>query len=144
MTSCNEPTICHGRREFLVRSSVGLGGLLLTISTLGKGSPFEDVVLSIGNDSRLAKVGGFDYADSSAGKLIVIRTGETAFAAFSAVCTHKRGLLEYVASSNKLACPKHGSEFSARDGKVTNGPADTPIASYSASGDKNSVKISVG
>ncbi len=92
----------------------------------------------------LTKVGGSAYVDSSAGKLIIIRTGESSYSAFSAICTHKRGLLGYDHAKKELECPKHGSIFDAANGKVKNGPADDPLASYAtnSSGDTVTVKVS--
>ena len=138
---------CMGRREFLVKTGLFAGGLVLTITT--NGSPLnsttpEDVTVPVSMGSPLSKIGGSTYVDSSAGKLIVIRTGENTYSAFSAICTHKRGLLGYDHAKKELECPKHGSIFDAAGGKVKNGPADDPLASYSAnpSGETVTIKVS--
>jgi|CXWL01.1.fsa_nt_gi nitrite reductase/ring-hydroxylating ferredoxin subunit len=144
MKDCVTQT-CIGRREFLVKAGLVAGGAVLTVSAVGNVfavSPFEDVVVAISTDSPLAKVGGSQVVDSSAGKIIVIRIGESKFAAYSAMCTHKRGPLSY--DGKQLACPKHGSKFDVANGSVANGPAETPLAAYKANGGAESVTIVVG
>jgi len=136
-----------GRREFLAKAGLVAGATVLTVSALGSAAmamTFEDVSVPVGADSPLAKIGGSAYVDSSAGKIIVIHSGEGKFVAFSAICTHKRGLLEYVAASKQLECPKHGSKFDGATGSVLNGPADSSIAVYKAAASKDSVTVTVG
>lgn len=147
MDHCIDTKACIGRREFLVKAGLVAGGVVLTVSAAGRAlgaSAFEDLTVSIGADSPLAKVGGSQVVASTAGKIIIIRTGETKFAAFSAHCTHKRGLLSYDSEKNQLSCPNHGSKFDAADGSVRNGPAEKPLPSYNAQGSADSVTISVG
>lgn len=136
-----------GRREFLVKAGLVAGGLVLTVSSsrnMARAASFEDILVTVGPDSPLAKVGGSAYADSSAGKIIILRTGESTFAAFSAICTHKRGLLSYDSGKKVLECPKHGSKFDAATGKVVSGPAESPVAAYTAKGTSGSVTVTVG
>ena len=145
MKDCVE-TACIGRREFLVKAWLVAGGAVLTVSAVGNvfaRSPFEDVVVAIGADSPLARVGGSQIIDSTAGKLIVIRTEDAKFAAYSARCTHKRAILGYDHATKQLACPSHGSKFAAADGSVAKGPAETALASYVAKGGATSVTVVV-
>ena len=148
MKDCNEIVDWSGRREFLVKSALVAGGLVLTVTGVAKASSllgrFEDVVVSIDDKSPLKKVGGSTIVDSSAGKIIIVRTGEASFVAFSALCTHKRGLLEYDAADKRFTCPKHGSTFDGATGKVIDGPADNPLPSYPAKGTSASVTVTVG
>ena len=65
------------------------------------------------------------------GKKIVVtqpRAGE--FKAFTAVCTHQSCTVASV-KDNTIACPCHGSTFSAADGSVKGGPASAPLRSIS-------------
>lgn len=121
------------------------GGLVLTLSRAGStfGESFEDVTVTIDDKSPLKKIGGSAIVDSTAGKLIILRTGDAAFVAFSAKCTHKGGLVEYDAASNQFVCPKHGSRFDSANGAVKEGPATTSIASYKATGTAASVTVTV-
>ena len=104
---------------------------------------FEDVTIDVAADSPLAKVGGSQIVDSSAGKIIVLHEADDKYLAFSAKCTHKGGLVEYDAASNKLTCPKHGSAFDGVDGKVLKGPADEPLKAYPAKAADKKVTVTV-
>src|SRR4051812_40302563 len=98
MKNCNDNSPCMGLREFLVKAGLAAGSVVLTVNAL-KGSAFantfEDVTIEVGSDSPLAKTGGSQIVDSSAGKIIVINEGDRKFAAFSARCTHKGGMVDY-------------------------------------------------
>jgi len=145
---CNEIVDCVGRREFLVRSALVAGGLVLTVTGAAKASSllsrFDEVVVPIEDKSPLKKIGGSVIVDSTAGKIIIVRTGDAAFVAFSAKCTHKGAIIEYDAADKRFACPKHGSSFDGATGKVVDGPADQSLPSYPVSGTAESVKVSIG
>lgn len=146
MKDCKEIVDCTGRREFLVKTAMFAGGLVLTLSAplVGAAAAFEDVVVPIDDKSPLNKVGGSKVVASTAGKIIVVRTGDASFVAFSARCTHKGATIGYDAASKQFFCPSHGSEFDGATGKVTQGPADNPLASYPAKGTSASVTVTVG
>lgn len=143
MKSCDEKSACLNRREFLVKAGLVGASTVLTISAAGRtfGKAFEDVKIAVGADSPLAKAGGFQIVDSSAGKLIVIRKDGHTYAAFSALCTHKRGVVNF--DGKVITCPKHGSKFDANDGSVKDGPAEAALKSYPAKHADESVTISV-
>lgn len=148
MKDCNEIADYTSRREFLVKAALVAGGLVLTVSgsaaSLKAFVPVEDLVVPIDEKSPLAKVGGSVVVNSKAGKIIIVRTGESSFAAFSAKCTHKGGIVEYDGVMKQFACPKHGSTFDGTNGKVIEGPADEPLPSFPVTGTAGSVKVSVG
>jgi len=134
------------RREFLVKTGLVAGGLVLTVSALGGsalGLPFEDVSVPITPDGPLAKVGGSQVVDSSAGKIIVIQVDKGKFVAFSAKCTHKGSIVGYNASTKQIECPKHGSRFDTADGKVLGGPAGDPLPKYTSKSDDKSVTVTI-
>ena len=145
MNDCIDKPACFDRREFLVKTGLLAGGAILTISALG-GSSFaaalEDLTIELTADSPLSKPGGSQVVDSSAGKIIVINDGGK-FLAFSAVCTHKRGIVDYDPATKKLVCPKHGSTFDGTNGAVVKGPADDPLKSYGAAKTGSKVTVSV-
>lgn len=144
LKNCEEIVDCSGRREFLVRSLFVAGGLVLSLKGMASahGSAPEDLVVPIDKDSPLNKVGGSVTVDSAAGKVIVVRTGESTFVAFSAVCTHKRGTVEYDAAKKEFVCPKHGSTFDGSTGNVVEGPADEPLPARKATAGSGSVTVS--
>ena len=137
--SCSEisENVCNNRRDFLVKASVTAGGLLLSLSGASAAkaetveTTLEDVVVKLDDKSPLNKVGGSALIDTKSGKVIVVRTGDMAFSAYSAVCTHKGATIKYDADKKQLFCPSHGSKFDA-DGKNAGGPAKLPLAKYSA------------
>lgn len=145
MKNCDEIVDCSSRREFLVKSLLVAGGLALSLSgtASARGAVFEDLVVPIDKDSPLNKVGGSVVVDSAAGKIIVVRTGESTYVAFSAVCTHKRGIVEYEAAKKQFVCPKHGSTYDGATGKVVEGPADNPLAPHNATASSGSVTVSL-
>ena len=143
---------CHGRREFLVNASIGAGSLVLGLSSLrsaqaqataqekapaqtpaqtagAAASPSDEVVLKMEDASPLSNVGGAKTIETKAGKIIVARTGETSFAACSAICPHRGGPIEYDAQAKEFFCPWHRSRF-ALDGKVLRPPARESLRSY--------------
>jgi len=147
MKSCDRSDACLSRREFLVKAGFAAGAVVLTVSSLytsAIAAVFEDITVAIGPESPLAKVGGFTIVDSTAGKIIIIREGDAKFAAFSAKCTHKGGLVEYDAATKQIACPKHGSRFDQETGAVAKGPAETPLASYVTTHTAENVVVKVG
>src|SRR5207253_2420748 len=126
---CNDIAACGGRRDFLIKAAVGAGGLILTLSGLrsalagGRFLDDDEITIAIDNKSPLNKVGGSQVIDSKAGKIIILRTGDASFVAFSAKCTHKGGLIEYDDDAHNFLCPKHGSRFDKSTGNVVEGPA---------------------
>jgi cytochrome b6-f complex iron-sulfur subunit len=159
--SCDHQSVsCPSRREFLVRATTTVGGLVLGLSVLGQRAVLaqdaapaapatapetpavpaapaapdaDDVVLAISKDSPLNKVGGSQVVETKLGKVIIVRTGEATFAATSALCTHKGAVIGYDEETKQLLCPRHGARF-ALDGKVKKGPAATPLKEFKASG----------
>ena len=104
---------------------------------------FDDFTVTIDAKSPLNKVGGSIVVDSTAGKIVILRTGEAAFVAFSAKCTHKGGIVEFDPASKQFVCPKHGSRFDSTTGAVKEGPAESPIKPFTAKGTSASVTVTV-
>ncbi|MDP9430879.1 MAG: Rieske (2Fe-2S) protein [Actinomycetota bacterium] len=69
--------------------------------------------------ARVVEVGGQ--------RLVVAQPTAGSFVAFSTTCTHE-GTPVNVFQGLELACPNHGSRFSAADGSVSRGPATAPLA----------------
>ena len=143
LKDCNEVIDCSSRREFLVKAALMACGLALTLSGAGKllGNTVEDLVVQIDEKSPLNKVGGSTVVTSPAGKIIIVRTGETTFVAYSAKCTHKGTTIEYDAANKQFACPNHGSTFDVASGARTGGPAKEPLPTFKATGTATSVTV---
>lgn len=141
MKDCADETSCGGRREFLVKAGVMAGGMVLSLSGIGKAqqntattvaakdAAGDEVVLKLDEKSPLSKVGGFETVETSAGKIVVVRIADAQYKAFSAVCPHKGGPIKYDEAAKQLFCPWHNSRFDA-DGKVVKGPAKTDLTPY--------------
>jgi nitrite reductase/ring-hydroxylating ferredoxin subunit len=149
MKDCNDNGACMNRREFLVKTGIVAGGVMLTVSAFGGsvlGRAFEDVNVPIGADSPLAKVGGSQVVDTSAGKVLVIQIDKGNYVAFSAKCTHKGATLGYNAETKQIACPSHGSKFDTTDGHKLGGPApaDVNLQKFATKSTDKAVTVTVG
>jgi len=58
---------------------------------------------------------------------ILIRPAADAFAAYSQKCTHLSCAVVYAPKKERFECPCHQGYFSARDGRVLQGPPQRPL-----------------
>jgi cytochrome b6-f complex iron-sulfur subunit len=127
--SCQD---CINRRDFLTKSALAAAALVVlegcgdgqigpTIPHLSSGGdPFVPVspavTVKLSEKPGLATVGTVvDIGNQRA----LVRTGATTFLGLSRICTHQGCDTEV--QNNQLACPCHGSLFSA-SGSVLRGP----------------------
>lgn len=128
---------CGGRREFLVKSTAIAGGLMLSLAglkTTAKAAETaddtaNDVTVKIDAASPLNKVGGVYKFEYKKEPIIVLRKSDTEFVAFSAICPHKGGPINYNEKTQKLVCPWHNSVFDL-SGQRISGPAKQPLSAY--------------
>ena len=64
--------------------------------------------------------------------VVVTQPTSGEYKAFTAICTHQ-GCTVGSVSNNVIQCPCHGSQYSAKDGSVIQGPATAPLASKTVS-----------
>src|SRR5688500_7879407 len=106
---------CPNRREFLVKTTATTGGLVLSLAGLNapqaQTKDDDDVTLKLDEKNPLSQVGGAYFFDYKGDKIVVIRRSETEFAAYSAICTHQGGFLNYNEKNQELVCPLHNSRF---------------------------------
>lgn len=78
--------------------------------------------------SALATVGGAALLRTPVGNYLVARTGQEAFTALTATCTHEGNVITNFTGS-QFACTAHGSLFNT-SGTVARGPANRPLTTY--------------
>ena len=66
------------------------------------------------------------YIDTT-NAVVVTQPSAGEYKAFTAVCTHMQCIVGSV-SNNVIQCPCHGSQYSAKDGSVIQGPATQALA----------------
>jgi cytochrome b6-f complex iron-sulfur subunit len=86
------------------------------------------LVLTVDATSPLATVGNAVLIENGLGKFLVSRTGQDAFTALTAVCTHFGCTI--VRYDNQIyECPCHGSRFGV-NGNVVRGPASSSLRRF--------------
>jgi Rieske Fe-S protein len=149
--TCTRRTVLRGIGVAVAGSIVGCGGSdNATVDAPAPDGPAGscptgDLCLDITQaaNTALQNVSGSVVVTSSAGKLAVVRTSQTAVTALSAICTHQGCTVGYSSTSMLLVCPCHGAQFNLT-GAVTKGPAALPLKSYKATLSGNIITIVVG
>ena len=134
-----------GRREFVARSSVGLGALLIAACQGVDTSPLSgSVVVPLANHPALANIGGIVRVTETSSPVALERTGASTFVAYSLVCPHEGSTVNVTSSTSvPFLCPNHGAQFNASGANVggqRTGSLHTYTTSYDAA--TNSVTIS--
>jgi cytochrome b6-f complex iron-sulfur subunit len=78
--------------------------------------------------SALAETGGAVLVESVAGVFLLARTGDGAFTAIDAICSHESCTITG-AEGTTYVCPCHGSRYS-RSGQVLGGPATASLRRF--------------
>ena len=99
------------------------------------------VALTIDANSPLNAVGGAALVQTSAGGFLVAQTSAGSFTALTATCTHE-GCTVSGFQSSQYVCPCHGSKYST-SGSVLQGPATTPLRSFTTRFANNVLTITV-
>lgn len=61
--------------------------------------------------------------------IILVRSAEREFRAFSSACPHLGCIVQWESSNREFKCPCHAGKFS-QDGKVISGPPPSPLIAY--------------
>jgi cytochrome b6-f complex iron-sulfur subunit len=91
--------------------------------------------LSLTENSSLNSAGSSKLVQN----ILIINTG-TKIVALSAICTHQGCTVGYNPGAKDIECPCHGSTYSL-SGSVINGPAISPLRSYTVSQTGNLLTI---
>lgn len=73
--------------------------------------------------------------------VLVIRTADGEFRAFSALCTHLQCVVGYSAERNRIECPCHQGVYSI-DGQNLSGPPPRPLDEYAITINDGAVIVS--
>ncbi len=96
---------------------------------------------TVGTSAELDKAGQLLAKNSPVGSVLVVGTSKTEnLTAVDPTCTHRGCTVVWQTEAKKFACPCHGSEFGI-DGKVQKGPATTPLKTYAAKIEGDSVVV---
>ncbi|CAN5748443.1 hypothetical protein BH23CYA1_BH23CYA1_05560 [soil metagenome] len=97
--------------------------------------------MAIGTTAELEQQGYLATPDSAENPIVVIAdpANPEALIALSAKCTHAGCTVAW--QEDLFACPCHGSKFGP-DGSVVDGPADEPLAQYTAKVEGDSILVS--
>lgn len=74
--------------------------------------------------------------------LVVIPAGGQTPVAVNPTCTHQGCLVDWQADQKQFVCPCHGSQYGP-EGKVTQGPASQPLATYPVKVEADQVLVKV-
>ena len=87
--------------------------------------------------------GAARMAQAEGKPILVIKTAEDHYVAFSAICTHLGCIVKWNAGSKQIHCPCHAAVFDV-NGKVVSGPPPRPLQRYDVlvSGGEVLVKLS--
>ncbi len=107
----------------------------------GGGSGSINLVVDLSKFAALAQVGGVARVDGGTGTPVgAVRVSATQFAAYTLACTHQGTTVNL--SGKVWTCPNHGAQFDA-SGRVTRGPATTPLAALAAAFDAATNKLTI-
>jgi len=148
-----DPEQQQTRRQFCRQCSAGLAALggAAILQACGGGSPTSanggggginaaslpsvngsvvgnGIQVTIDAASPLAQAGSVAFVQSSAGSVLVARTGADAFSAVTSTCTHQ-GCTITGHNGSTYVCPCHGSQFDAA-GRVLTGPAQRALQQF--------------
>ncbi|HBB31720.1 MAG TPA: cytochrome B6 [Cyanobacteria bacterium UBA8803] len=144
------------RREFL--TWVGVGGLASYLPVAiaacspkatqseSPASPVRtDGFQPVGTVAELGQKGQILNKEFSGGAVLVVQNpaNPKAVTAVNPSCTHEGCTVTWQADQKQFVCPCHDSKFTL-DGKVTQGPAKTPLVTYEAKLEGNSVLVKAG
>jgi cytochrome b6-f complex iron-sulfur subunit len=132
------------RRDFINWVGLGLIASSLPVAIAACSSqttPTSGDWQTIGTSAELDKTGQLLAKNSPAGPVLIVGTSKAKnLTAIDPSCTHAGCTVAWKADAKKFACPCHGSEFGI-DGKVQKGPATSPLKTYAAKIEGDSVVV---
>jgi cytochrome b6-f complex iron-sulfur subunit len=113
-----------------------------TASPVTETASRPDGFSAVGSLKDLEKAGFIQDKTFAAGPLLVVRDPADAakLIAVNPTCTHKGCAVDWSSASKEFACACHGSKFKS-DGSVAAGPADKPLAKFTAKAEGDTVLV---
>lgn len=129
LESCVNPTDVNGSSSALAKvQASNTSGILL---------------INIDSSSPLANTGGAALVNFQSGSVLVDHPSADVYNALSSICTHQNCLItNFDSSTNQFVCTCHGSRFDV-NGKVVQGPANSPLQQYPIQFSNNQLTIKV-
>ena len=119
----------------------GGGGSVTSLTTVAGSTAGSTVTVSNVSGTALASVGSAALVQAGSNNILVARTGQDAFSAFTAICTHE-GCVISGFQSGAFVCPCHGSQYNA-SGAVQQGPATRALQRFTTQFTNNVLTITV-
>ena len=132
MAETLKQAVDEGRRDFLnelaagALAIAGVGATVVTWQYLSPNVLFEpSTTFRVGNPD-LFPVNSVTYLQDQ--QVFIVRTAD-GFYSVSAVCTHLGCITQWKPEVDQIACPCHGSKFTALGNKIE-GPAPRPLPHF--------------
>jgi Rieske Fe-S protein len=132
------------RREFVAYGAAALALAALTAcggDTLTSPSTVPSTSLKLSDYPALASVGGVATVRIDSTPIAIVRTGASAFSAFSRICPHQGSTIDV--TSTGFHCPNHGATFNA-SGVWIGGERTGNLTSYPVQYDSAAGTLTVG
>jgi cytochrome b6-f complex iron-sulfur subunit len=100
------------------------------------------IALTIDSSSPLSAVGSAALVQASGANFLVAHTGQDAFTALTAICTHEACIVSGF-ENQRYVCPCHGSQYNL-SGAVVQGPAPSALRQFATRFSGNALTITVG
>ena len=119
----------------------GGGGNVPALATIAGTAAGNTVTVSNVSGTPLASAGGAALVQAGNNSILVTRTGDSSFNAFTAICTHE-GCVITGFSAGTFVCPCHGSQYDTA-GRVTQGPAARSLRQFATEFTNNVITITL-
>lgn len=119
----------------------GGGGSAPALSNLPGTASGSTITVNNISGTSLANTGGAALVQAGNNSILVTRTGDNSFNAFTAICTHE-GCTITGFQSGAFVCPCHGSQFTT-NGQVQQGPATRALQRFNTQFTNNVLTITV-
>lgn len=136
------------RRDFLGMAIGGTAACFAAAAVYPLGRFMEPPSRPPSGPTSIGKVEDFPLGGSKTvlvedHPVLVIRTADGEFRAFSALCTHLQCVVGYSADRNRIECPCHQGVYSI-DGQNLSGPPPRPLDEYPITINDGAVIVSLG